>query len=60
MVYTHRSRLFNIVFGVPQGSALGLLLFLLYNSELFTILENWLIGYADDPTLVADVPSPGV
>ena len=38
----------------------GLLLFFLYTSELFSILENKLIGYADDSTLMAVVPSPGV
>ena len=43
-----------------HGSVLGPLLFLLYTSELFTILENKLIGYADDSTLMAVVPSPGV
>ena len=32
----------------------------LYTSELFSILENKLIGYADDSTLIAVVPSPGV
>ena len=36
------------------------LLFLLYTSELFSILENKLIGYADYSTLMAFVPSPGV
>ena len=35
-------------------------MFLLYTSELFSILENKLIGYADDSTLIAVVPSPGV
>ena len=45
--------------GVPQGSVFGTLLFLLYTSEIFSILENKLIGYADDFTLIA-VPSPGV
>ena len=55
-----RSKLVNIMSGVPQGSVLGLLLFLLYTSELFSILENKLIGYADDSTLIAVVPSPGV
>ena len=43
---------------MPQGSVLGPLLFLLYTSELFSILENKLIGYADDSTLMAVVPSP--
>ena len=45
---------------LPQGSVLGPLLFLLYTSELFSILENKLIGYADDSTLMAVVPSPSV
>ena len=52
------SKLFYVVSGVPQGSFFGLLLFLLYTSELFSILENKLIGYADDSTLMAVVPSP--
>ena len=55
-----RNKLVNVVSGVPQGSVLGLLLFLLYTLELFSILENKLIGYADDSTLMAVVPSPGV
>ena len=54
-----RSKLVNVVSGVPQDSVLGPVLFLLYTSELFAILENKLIGYADDSTLMAVVPSPG-
>ena len=38
---------------------MGWLLFLLYTLELFSILENKLIGYADDSTLMAVVPSSG-
>ena len=38
-----------------HGSVLGPLLFLLYTSELLK-----LIGYADDSTLMAVVPSPAV
>ena len=52
-----RSKLVDVVLGVPQGSVLGPLLFLLYTSEVFSILENKLIGHADDSTLMAVVPS---
>ena len=55
-----RSKLVKVVSGVQQGSVLGPLLFLLYTSEHFSILENKLISYADDSTLMAVVPSPGV
>ena len=60
MVDGCRSKLVDIVSGVPHGSVLGPLFFLLYTSELFFILENMLMGYADDSTLMAVVPSPGV
>ena len=52
--------LVNIVSGVPQGNVLGPLLFHLYTTELFSILDNKLICYADDSTLIAVVPSPGI
>ena len=48
MVDGCQSKLFDVVSGVPEGSILGPLLFLLYTLELFSILENKLIGYADD------------
>ena len=60
MVDGCRRKLVNVVSGVPQGNVLGPLLFLLYTSELYYILENKLIGYADDSTLIAVVPSPGL
>ena len=43
---------------MPQSSVWGRLLFILYSSEFISILENKLIGYADDSTLIAVVPSP--
>ena len=60
MVDSCQSKLVNVVIGGPQGSVLFLPLFLLYSSELFSILENKLIGYADDSTLMAVVPSTGI
>ena len=39
---------------------MGTLLFLLYTSEVFSILENKLIGYADDSAIIAVVLSPGL
>ena len=60
MVDGCRRKLVNAVSGVRQGSVLGPLLFLLCTSELFSTLENKLIGYADDSSLMAVVPSPGV
>ena len=52
MVDACHSKLVDVVSGVPLGSILGPLLFLLYVSLLFSILENKLICYADDSTLV--------
>ena len=60
MVDGCQSKLVNVVSGVPQSSVFCPLLFLLYTSKLFSILEYKLIGYADDSTLMAVVPSPSV
>ena len=53
-----RSKLVNVVSGMPQGSVLSPQLFLLYTAELFSILENKLYGSADNSTMVAVVRSP--
>ena len=38
---------------VPLGRVLGPLLFILYTSEMFELVENRLFAYADDSTLLA-------
>ena len=60
MVDGCQSTLVNIVSGVKQDSILDQLLFLLYTSEHVFRLENKLIGYADDSTMMAVVLSTGV
>ena len=47
-----------IVSGMPQGSVLGALLFILYTSEMFELVENRQYAYADDSTLLAVVCKP--
>ena len=54
------SQLADVVSGVPQGSVLGSLLFILYTAELLTITGNPIISYADDSTLISTCHRPGV
>ena len=55
------SKLVKVVSGLPLSSVFGLLLFLLYTSEHFSIPESKLIGYADESILLYYVVlSPGV
>ena len=51
-----RSSSIDVVSGVPQGSVLGPLLFLLYIADLPGLLQNGLVGYADDSILLCRIP----
>ena len=46
------------VFGAPQGRVLGPLLFILYTSEMFQLVDNRLYAYANNSTLQAVVRRP--
>ena len=48
----------DVVSGVPQGSVLSPLLFLLYIADHPGLLQNVLVGYADDSTLLCRIPHP--
>ena len=49
----------DVVSGVPQGSVLGPLLFLLYIADLSGLLQSVLVSYAaDDSTLLCRTPHP--
>ena len=60
MVDGCRSKLINVLSEEQQVRVFGQLLFFLYTSEFFSILNNKLIGYADDCTLMAIEPSQGI
>ena len=52
------SAVIPIVSGVPQGSVLCPVLFILYTNEMLEPVENRLYAYADDFTLLAVIRKP--
>ena len=66
-LYDHRQRVvvdggacewIPLISGVPRGSVLGSLLFILYTSEMFELVGNRLFAYVDDSTVLAVVRKP--
>ena len=47
-----------VVSGVPQGSVLGPILFIIFTSDMWNLVQNNLIAYADDATLFASIRRP--
>jgi hypothetical protein len=57
-IYNSFSNPINISKGIPQGSALSALLFLIYTNDLgFLTLFSKLVMYADDAALVSSAPN---
>ena len=52
------SALVNVVSEVPQSSILEPLLFILCTSELFHIVRNHIVGYANDTKIYVVTPNP--
>ena len=50
----------NVTLSVLQGSVLGPFFFILYTIDMWFGLENMLVSYADDATLLAHIPSPNM
>ena len=48
----------TVVSGVPQGSVLGLLLFIQFTADMWNDLENKIISYANDTTLYSEISTP--
>ena len=47
----------DVASGVPQGSILELM-FILYISQFFPIVGSYIVGYADNTTIYAVIPTP--
>ena len=58
VVYGYHGEWRSVISGVPQGSVLSPLLFILYTHDMWIGIENQLVAHADDATLIAVIPSP--
>ena len=58
MIVRNFSQFKLVVSGVPQGSVLGPLLFIIYTDDMWNNLQTKIISYANDATLYAEVAFP--
>ena len=53
----HLSQWRRVTSGVPQGSVLGPILFLIYINDLDGVIVNWILKFVDDTKVFAKIRS---